>query len=626
MIGKMRQIFLAVNLCSLLAFVSARQLAGSEQVELRGVWVAWAGSNVPNKERIAAIMDAVAAHAMNAVYVDVWRFGYPYFRSSVFQRLSGLSTDPALPEGRDVLADMIAEGHRAGLHVHAWFEYGFVACQGSNDLVYRQRPDWFARRRNGTVLFNGEYQYKWLSHCNQEAQQFLIALCLEVARNYDVDGIQLDRIRYPELDCGYDEATVSLYKAEHGGTPPPQNPSDPQWMRWRASKLTSFVAVLYDSLKRARPDLPVANAPIVYPYGYDNFCQDWRPWINDRHLDAVSPQVYRATNAIYAYELDLQLAHVSDRSRFFPGITSIFDQYPVPTPELAAMIQTTRSRGLRGHVIWFYDELADDLPELAATVYQDLALVPDMPADWRQPAIIVNEDDTTVARTGSWTAYQTIAGYRGGCLYTTASPAAAMEYRALIPRPGWYEVYAFIPYHWNAAREARYQVVHARGVDTVIVNQGQAGNARWYKLGDYHLPAGIHPVVRLTNEGVGSRFLFADAIMLCNSNRAAFSFSSVCSGQHRAPRGVRLEVSSYPNPFQATAAIEIETHGDAPAATALQIVDVQGRCVVQLHPAFGKTNRGIVHFDARSLPSGVYFCLLGEGSQKSVVHKMLLLR
>ncbi|MBC7186468.1 MAG: family 10 glycosylhydrolase, partial [Calditrichaeota bacterium] len=481
---------MARAVCWLLASVFPAPLAWSQQEELRGVWVAWAGSNVPSKERIAAIMDDVAAHGMNAVYVDVWRYGYPYFRSQVFHRLTGLQTDPALAEGRDVLAEMVAEGHRVGLHVHAWFEYGFVACQGTNDHVYRQRPDWFAKRRDGSVLFNGEYQYKWLSHCNQEAQQFLISLFLEVARNYDVDGIQLDRVRYPELDCGYDDATVALYRAEHNGNSPPQNPGDSHWMRWRADKLTSFIALAYDSLKRARPDLPVSNTPIVYPYGYENFCQDWRPWINDRHLDVVSPQVYRATNTVYASELDLQLTHVVDRSRFYPGMTSVFDQYLVPTEQLAAMIETTRSRRLAGHVIWFYDTLADDLPALAAGVYQAHASVPGMPVGWRQPAIVVNEDDSTVARSGNWVAYAGIAGFRDGCLYTSASPAATIEYPAAIPKAGWYEVYAFVPYHWNATREARYQVIHARGVDTVFVNQGLAGNARWHKLGDFYFHAG----------------------------------------------------------------------------------------------------------------------------------------
>ncbi|MDZ7270510.1 MAG: family 10 glycosylhydrolase [candidate division KSB1 bacterium] len=620
----MKEIVRTTTLCLLLTFLSLLQEARSGEAELRGVWVAWAGSSVPAKERIAAIMDNVAAGGMNAVYVDVWRYGFPYFRSQVFRKLTGLYTDPALPEGRDVLAEMIAEGHRVGLHVHAWFEYGFVACQGSNDHLYRQRPDWFAKRRNGSILFNGEYQYKWLSHCNREAQQFLVSLCLEVARNYDVDGIQLDRIRYPELDCGYDEATVALYAAEHNGSPPPQNPADPQWMRWRANKLTSFVALLYDSLKQARPDLPVSSTPIVYPYGYDNFCQDWRPWFNEHHLDAISPQVYRATDAIYASELDLQLSHVLDRSYFYPGITSVFEQYLLPTEQLVSMIRITRGKGLRGHVVWFYDTLADDLPALAATVYQEPAGVPGMPTDWRQPSIIVNEDDSTVTRTGTWTNYTGIAGFRGGCLYTSASPEASIEYWATISHPGWYEVYAFIPYHWNAAREARYQVRYSQGVDTVVVNQGLASNARWYKLGDYHLAAGSSPVVRLTNESVGTRYLFADAVMLCNSNRAARLEAGARRSKGTQTSGTRFTLSSYPNPFRESTAIALQ--GGAPEGTLLCIVDVQGRCVARVQVKGGEGGSRTVRFHAGDLPSGIYFCLPGEPGKEAVVHKMVLLR
>ncbi len=624
--GKAFELIMVVCLLAVLGgIVPGWARASGLQDELRGVWVAWAGANVPSKERIAAIMDDVAAHGMNVVFVDVWRYGYPYFRSELFYRFTGMYTDPALPEGRDVLADMIAEGHRVGLHVHAWFEYGFVACQGDNDHLFRVKPEWFARRRDGTVLFNGDYRYKWLSHCNAEAQQFLVALCLEVARNYDVDGIQLDRIRYPELDCGYDEATVTLYKAEHGGNAPPQNEADPHWMRWRADKLTSFIAAFYDSLKHARPDLPVSNTPIVYPYGYQNFCQDWRPWINNHHLDVISPQVYRATDAIYSYELDLQLGHVTDRLGFYPGITSVFEEYLLPSNQLIAMIQATRSRGLQGHVIWFYDTLSDDLPALAASVYQQQVRVPGMPSEWRRPAIIVNETDSTVARSGNWYAYTGIPGYQGGCLYTTSSAPASLEYAATIPNDGWYELYAFVPYHWNGAREARYEVIHSQGVDTVLVNQGQPGKARWCKLGDYYWAAGAGPVVRLSNARIGNRYLFADAIMLCNSNRAARLMSSAPRSTIQGKRqdGVQL-VRNFPNPFNAATAIAFEV----PRAQAVdvRVVDLQGRCVAHLLSCRVGAGRHVVAFQGPDLPSGIYFCYVTDEDQQAKVAKMLLLR
>ncbi len=500
------------------------------QPELRGVWIAWGGANPPTKSAIAKMMDDIASHNLNTVYVDVWRYGYPYFRSRTFYDLTGKWTDPALEAGRDILADMIAEGHRVGLHVEAWFEYGFVGVHDRNDDLYRAHPEWFAQHRDGALLFNDDLRWKWLSHVNPASQQFLIDLCQEVAANYDVDGIELDRIRYPELDCGYDPATVAAYKIDHNGAGPPASPADSEWMRWRSQKLSEFVAAFYDSIKAVNPDLFISNAPISYSYGYANFCQDWRPWINDGHLDFVSTQLYWPTNARYVDELDRQLVLVRDRSKFYPGICTIANDIIVPASEIAAMIQSTRARNLRGHVIWYYNTLADDLPYLKENVYSAPAAVPGRPDDWRLPAVVVNEDDAASARSQGWTAYTGIPGFSGGCQYSRADGDQWLEYSADIAETGWYELYVYNIYQYRASNRAPYEVFHAGGVDTVYINQTVPGQARWFKAGDFYFRAGSgQKVARLSNHGIeADALLFADAIMLSRSRRI--------SGGPSAPR------------------------------------------------------------------------------------------
>jgi hypothetical protein len=58
---------------------------------------------------------------------------------------------------------------------------------------------------------------------------------------YDIDGVEFDRARYPSTDCGYDNFTRALYRSEKNEEAP-SNPNDSGWMRWRA---------LCDSLKSA---------------------------------------------------------------------------------------------------------------------------------------------------------------------------------------------------------------------------------------------------------------------------------------------------------------------------------------------------------------------------------------
>lgn len=597
--------------------------AAAAQPELRGVWIAWGGANPPQKTTIARMMDNLAEHNVNTVYVDVWRYGYPYFRSQVFHDLTGLWTDPALEEGRDILAEMIAEGHRVGLHVEAWFEYGFVACHNNNDDLFRVHPEWFAQHRNGSYLFNSNLNWKWLSHANPAAQQFLIDLCQEVVQRYDVDGIELDRIRYPELDCGYDPVTVALYKSDHGGAAPPVSPSEPGWMQWRAEKLTAFVAAFYDSIKILRPDVFISNAPISYSYGYANFCQDWRPWINTGALDFVSTQLYWPTNTVYVSELDRQLTYVNDRSKFYPGICSIANDIIVSGDEIVKMIQSTRHRNLRGHVIWFYDQIADDLPLLKEKVYQERVPVPDRPADWRQPAIIINEDAPGASRSEGWTSYSGIPGYDAGCYYCKSDGARWIEYATDIPESGWYELYVYNIYQFKASKRAPYTIHHAGGVDTVLVNQAVSGQARWFKVGDYYLRHGAaQTVLRLSNAGIEKdAILFADAVMLVRSRRPLGTPSRVEARANHQPQSWCTLVN-YPNPFNARTAIEFRLPN--PAHVRLRIYDRTGREVVDLFNGRCQAGARTVIWDTTGLVSGLYFVQL-QYEGKALAHKMLLI-
>ncbi|MCI0515139.1 family 10 glycosylhydrolase [candidate division KSB1 bacterium] len=606
----MRKLFNSV----LLTLILIGSLPG-QSPELRGVWIAWAGSNVPSKTKIAQMMDDLATHHFNTVYVDVWRFGFPYFRSELFHRLTGIWTDPALDDGRDVLAEMIAEGHRVGLHVEAWFEYGFVAGHGENDHLYRVRPDWFAQKADGTIYFNGDYRWKWLSHCHPEAQQFLIDLCQEVALKYDIDGLELDRIRYPELDCGYDPATIAWYRQEHQGNAPPSNPAIPEWKQWRAEKLTVFAKTFHDSLKAVRPDLPLSNAPVIFSYGYENFCQDWRPWINNGSLDFVSPQVYRATNAIYKQELEKQMLYVQDLKKLYPGITTVTDYSSVATDELIAMIETTRRKGLAGHVIWFYDTLVDDLPRLKETVYPQPVSIPSRPVDWRRPALIMNEDAASVTRSPGWTAYTALSGYQGGCQYVKASGDEWIDYHTPIPATGWYEVYTFVVYHWNATTTAPYLIYSRTGVDTVLVNQRQAGIARWYKLGDFYFTQGENQkIIRLSNTGIANQLLFTDAVMLLNTNRPLAQPSSMPPESIATQPGTALILmQNYPNPFNTGTLIQFTI--PAPDRVDLKIFDLAGQLLA--HPIQGQWLHGsyALNFTLGQFASGIYFYQLQVGNR-----------
>lgn len=73
-------------------------------------------------------------------------------------------------------------------------------------------------------------------------QQFLVDLIVEVVQRYPVDGIQLDDHFGLPIEFGYDSYTIKLYQADHrGGAKPPSNPTDPEWVKWRAERITQLI-------------------------------------------------------------------------------------------------------------------------------------------------------------------------------------------------------------------------------------------------------------------------------------------------------------------------------------------------------------------------------------------------
>ncbi|MBC7187521.1 MAG: family 10 glycosylhydrolase, partial [Calditrichaeota bacterium] len=264
---------------------------------------------------IARAMDFLAAHGFNVVLPVVWNGHgvdgvYTLYPSAVMDRLFGRAMYPLFFPGRDPLERVVIEAHRNGMEVWPWFEMGF-SCSYSQGggYILGTFPEWALRDNSGAlVVKNG---FDWMSGINPEVQGLLLALVTEIVDRYDVDGIEFsDRIPAMPVEGGYDLATAQLYVQEHAGSAPPANYRDPEWMRWRAQKLTAFYRAVRDSVKRRSTHLIVSSSASVYPWAYQEYLQDSPTWFNSGIIDNLIPQLYRYTFSEYLYELNSSLSYV----------------------------------------------------------------------------------------------------------------------------------------------------------------------------------------------------------------------------------------------------------------------------------------------------------------------------
>lgn len=331
---------------------------------VKGVWLTNVASDaLHTRTNIEQSVANCKDLGINTIFVVTWNKAQTMYRSAIMKDFTGIEIDPKLdPEsiGRDPLQELIDISHANDIKVFAWFEFGFASSYNENGgALIKLKPEWASITSDGSICTKNNFD--WMNALDPEVQQFMSSLVLEVVKNYDVDGIQGDD-RLPAMPSsgGYNPKTITQYKAEHGGTAPPENYKDFEWVNWRSEILNNYLKQLYKDVKAVKPECIVSMAPSVFPWSKEEYLQDWPAWINHGYVDMLCPQVYRKDSLSYKNTLEKTLSYIIPEKRhlFFPGILiQVNDQRP-SKDLFNYMLKTNRELGLNGEVYFFYEGLS----------------------------------------------------------------------------------------------------------------------------------------------------------------------------------------------------------------------------------------------------------------------------
>ena len=327
-----------------------------DSTALRGVWVTTTASTaLDSRSNIQQMVTLCKSSGINNLFVVVYNNARTMYPSTVMNNLIG---KPILErfEGRDPLQECIEEAHAKGLKVHAWFEYGFASSySAAGGPIVAAKPHWAARDINGAlVVKNG---FDWLNPIHPEVQQFMIDLFKEVVTNYSVDGVQGDdRLPAMPTSGSYDSYTTTLYAAENNGAYPPASATDATWLNWRAKKLNAFLKRLRTEIKAIKSNVQLTVSPSPYPWGLNEYLQDWPTWVDSSYVDAILPQCYRYDISAYDATLTQQKSyHRNPNVPLYPGVLLKSGTYVAPAGFLTQMIQSNRNKGFKGESFFFYE-------------------------------------------------------------------------------------------------------------------------------------------------------------------------------------------------------------------------------------------------------------------------------
>src|SRR3954466_13165585 len=307
----MRSLFIILLL---LAAVTTR---ADDRPEYRAYWVDTFRTPFATKADVERIVDAAVESNANALFVQVRRRGDAWY----------LDAAEPLAESMDGTFDplraLLDAAHAHAIEIHAFVIVGAIYrgdpkhdplprdanhvflqhfWDANANRPYRGARQWGTKTSKGRYPFASDW-YVDLGH--PAAAAYTAEVLLHLVRAYDIDGIHLDRMRYPESprgDVGYNETSVARFRARYGRLP---HAKEALWNDWRREQVTAFVRRLALGAKAIRPSITISAALIAWGsgpaanHGFSNTdayrvaFQDWEGWLREGIIDLASPMLYK---------------------------------------------------------------------------------------------------------------------------------------------------------------------------------------------------------------------------------------------------------------------------------------------------------------------------------------------
>ncbi len=268
----------------------------SPKREVRAVWLTtiggldWPHNYAQNpasiskqKKELQIILDQLKVAGINTVLFQTRIRGTVVYPSDYEPWDGCLSGVPNKSPGYDALEFATEECHKRGMEIQAWIvtipigKWNQAGCKNLRN------------RYPSLVKKIGEEGFMDME--NPQTAQYLADICGEITNKYDIDGIHLDYIRYPE--------TWNIKVSRETGR----------------NHITNIVKAISSKVYGLKPWVKMSCSPIgkfndlsrYWSHGwnaYHKVCQDAQLWLKDNLMDELYPMMYFKGNQFYPFAID----------------------------------------------------------------------------------------------------------------------------------------------------------------------------------------------------------------------------------------------------------------------------------------------------------------------------------
>jgi uncharacterized lipoprotein YddW (UPF0748 family) len=276
---------------------------------------------------VERLISVAYACNFNAIYLQVRRAGDAYYVSETEPRSRKLEGQP---DDYDPLAYAVELAGLFDIEIHAWLNVNYAwpgpEAPPAPEHIANRHPEWVLVGRDGRRMTS--YSRAQMSGLDAEGwyldpaapgfADYFAGVAVEVAAAYDVDGVHLDFIRYPNFRFGYSRENRNAFSTERGDADPllyayqyvEEDIFRPaygagglanrwldlhslEWWDWRADSVTTVVKTVRDAVKAERPDCVISAAVWQQPeHAYRYVGQEWLLWTEKGYVDTIIPMAY----------------------------------------------------------------------------------------------------------------------------------------------------------------------------------------------------------------------------------------------------------------------------------------------------------------------------------------------
>ena len=256
--------------------------------EIRGVWVTYMTLDVENEadkrsafeSKIDSIIEDMQRADLNTMIVQVRPFSDALYPSRYYPWSHIISGTQGQDPGFDPLGYIVDAAHENDIMVHAWINPYRISTQNTPAQLSADHP--YRRDNSIGVEING---CQYMDPASEKARELIVSGAAEIARNYDIDGIQFDDYFYPP-DCGdFDSESYTAYSS---------STDDPLSLEeYRKNNVNELIKAVYQAVHHEKENILFGISPQGNLGNNEGLYADVETWCAEEgYIDYICPQIY----------------------------------------------------------------------------------------------------------------------------------------------------------------------------------------------------------------------------------------------------------------------------------------------------------------------------------------------